>query len=124
MDINYYKNFNIDLIKFSNNALINHFNNYGKNENRIYNESIFYEKYPDFEYILYGTINKDLNNYSKFNLQKHFHLHGCKEKRIFSFIRCNKYFSYGIKFCYILCNSKIQNRKCSCSFKTSSKYKF
>jgi hypothetical protein len=85
MDINYYKNFNIDLIKFSNNDLINHFNNYGKNENRIYNESIFYEKYPDFEYILYGIINKDLSQYSKFNLQKHFHLHGCKEQRIFSF---------------------------------------
>jgi hypothetical protein len=57
MDINYYKNFNIDLIKFSNNALIKHFNNYGKYENRIYNETIFYEKYSEFDYILYGTIN-------------------------------------------------------------------
>ena len=84
MDINYYKNFNIDLIKFSNNALINHFNNYGKNENRIYNETIFYEKYSHFDYILYGAINKDLNNYSKFDLQKHFHLYGHKEQRIYS----------------------------------------
>jgi len=84
MDINYYKNFNIDLINFSNNALIKHFNNYGKNENRIYNETIFYEKYLDFDYILYGTINKDVINYSKFELQKHFHLYGSKEQRIFS----------------------------------------
>jgi hypothetical protein len=85
MDINYYKNFNIDLIKFSNNELIKHYNNYGKNENRIYNETVFYEKYSDFDYILYGTINKDIINYSKFELQKHFHLYGCKEQRIFSF---------------------------------------
>lgn len=84
MDINYYKNFNIDLIKFSNNALIKHFNNYGKNENRIYNETIFYEKYSEFDYILYGTINKDVINYSKIELQKHFHLYGSKEQRIFS----------------------------------------
>jgi hypothetical protein len=84
MDINYYKKFNIDLIKFSNNALINHFNNYGKNENRIYNETIFYKKYPDFDYNLYGAINKDLSHYSKFDLQKHFHLHGHNEKRIYS----------------------------------------
>ena len=84
MDINYYKNFNIDLINFSNNALIKHFNNYGKYENRIYNETIFYEKYSEFDYILYGTINKDVINYSKFELQKHFHLYGSKEQRIFS----------------------------------------
>ena len=54
MDINYYKNFNMDLIRFSNNALIKHYNNYGKNENRIYNETVFYEKYPDFD--LYNVI--------------------------------------------------------------------
>ena len=33
MDINYYKNFNLDLINFTNNNIIKHFNNYGKNEN-------------------------------------------------------------------------------------------
>ena len=62
MDINYYKNFNMDLIRFSNSALIKHYNNYGKNENRIYNETVFYEKYPDFDYVLYGAINKDLTH--------------------------------------------------------------
>jgi len=85
MDINYYKNFNLDLINFTNNNIIKHFNNYGKNENRIYNETIFYEKYPDFDYILYGKINNDLKNYSKFELQKHFHLSGRNEQRIYSF---------------------------------------
>ena len=84
MDINYYKNFNMDLIRFSNSALIKHYNNYGKNENRIYNETVFYEKYPDFDYVLYGAINKDLTHYSKFDLEKHFHLHGSKEQRIYS----------------------------------------
>ena len=98
MDINYYKNFNLDLITFSDNNLINHYNTHGKYENnRIYNEKTFYEKYPVFDYILYGTLNKDLSHFNKFNLQKHFHLHGSKEGRIFSFNSFNKsYPNYNI----------------------------
>jgi len=83
MDVKYYRYFNIDLFNFQDEFLINHFNNYSKIENRIYNEETFYKKYPDFDYILYGNINKDLINFSKFELQNHFYLHGNKENRIF-----------------------------------------
>ena len=84
MNINYYRYFNIDLFNFPDNILIDHFNNYSKIENRIYNEETFYKFYPDFDYILYGNINKDLIYFSKFELQTHFHLHGNKENRIYS----------------------------------------
>jgi hypothetical protein len=99
MNINYYRYFNIDLFNFPDNILIDHFNNYSKIENRIYNEETFYKFYPDFDYILYGAINKDLIYFSKFELQTHFHLYGNKENRIYCLdIFYNKFPNFDFNF--------------------------
>ena len=84
MDINYYKEFNKDLQKFNNHMLINHYNKKGYSEKRIFNETSFYEAFPDFDYNIYQNLNNDLKNHSKFNLEKHYYFYGRFEKRISS----------------------------------------
>ena len=77
-----YPNFNIEYYKFFNKNIINLYINH-KNDNNLFNLNIlnnyhksnkdniicslqsFYEKYNDFNLILYKTINKNLLNYEK-----------------------------------------------------------
>ena len=84
MDINYYKEFNKDLKGFREDYLIKYFSRYGEREKRIYNEEIFYQFYPDFDYIFYKNIYDELYNYNKFDAQLHYHNFGFYEKRIIS----------------------------------------
>ena len=65
MNFNYYRDFNPELKNMSNNELINYFYYNSKKEIKIFNEETFYYLYPDFDYLLYGNINKDLKDYSK-----------------------------------------------------------
>jgi hypothetical protein len=84
MNFNYYREFNPELKHMSNNELINYFQYNGKKEAKIFNEDTFYYFYPDFDYLLYGSMNKDLIGYSKFKLEQHYHLYGKNEQRIHS----------------------------------------
>ena len=84
MNFNYYREFNLELKNMSNDELINYFYHNARKEMKIFNEETFYHLYPDFNYLLYTTINKDLHGYSKFKLQQHYHLSGKNEQRIHS----------------------------------------
>jgi hypothetical protein len=47
-NVDIYRNSNVDLRHFDNNDLLNHFNNYGKNENRIFSECQLYKEQAIF----------------------------------------------------------------------------
>jgi hypothetical protein len=84
MNFNYYREFNPKLKNMNNNELINYFYYNSKKQIKIFNEETFYYLYPDFDYLLYASMNKDLIGYSKFKMQQHYHLYGKNEKRIYS----------------------------------------
>lgn len=90
-DVNFYKSLYIDLKNMSNTQLLNHWNNYGKNENRFFYFEDFLSFYnittKDFEdfdfdfYILYyEDLNKKFTN--KYQAIHHYLEYGKKEKRI------------------------------------------
>lgn len=58
-DLNIYKKFNNDLKLLNDSELVDHFNNYGKQENRIYNLNILQQK---SEHLIYFDINYYINN--------------------------------------------------------------
>jgi GR25 family glycosyltransferase involved in LPS biosynthesis len=82
MNITFYRLFNPDLKNFSNKFLINHWNNFGKNEDRIYSYESFFAKYPYFDYNIYKTYNEDINLNEKLDLMVHWHLEGIHQNRI------------------------------------------
>jgi GR25 family glycosyltransferase involved in LPS biosynthesis len=82
MNITFYRLFNHDLKNFSNKFLINHWNNFGKNEDRIYSYESFFAKYPYFDYNIYKTYNEDINLNEKLDLMVHWHLEGIHQNRI------------------------------------------
>jgi hypothetical protein len=84
MDINYYKEFNKDLKGFREDYLIKYFSKYGDRERRIYNEEIFYQFYPDFDYDFYKNMDNELYNYNKFDTQVHYHNIGLSQNRVIS----------------------------------------
>jgi hypothetical protein len=71
-DINFYKLFNDDLIGLSNDELINHYNFYGKIENRIISESDFYNKYPEFNLDEYKKYNKKIKNLPDYEVMHYY----------------------------------------------------
>jgi len=82
MDINYYKKFNNDLKNFNDKQLINHYNRYGKNENRITCKKDFYKKFNYFDCVYYKNKYDDLKNFTDIELEYHFYHYGNKDNRI------------------------------------------
>jgi hypothetical protein len=84
MDISFYKYLYNDLSSLNNEELYNHYNLYGKNQNRIFSEIDYYNKYPNFNLDIYKKSNKDLQNLTNLELLKHYIYHGIYENRICS----------------------------------------
>ena len=107
MDKIYYRNFNIDLLNFSDKELEEHYNNFGKNENRIINESTF-DQLNDFDLNFYINLNKDLDfkmNY--FEYRKYFFQNNINENRIYNEKIFNKFYpSFNLEF-YKNCNKDL-----------------
>jgi hypothetical protein len=82
MDTIFYKYVYNDLMSLTDNELIEHYNIHGKNENRIYSEKDFYNKYPNFDINIYRKLNNDLIKLSDLELFKHYIHHGIFENRI------------------------------------------
>lgn len=83
MDYIYYESFHMDLHKKSHKDLYNHYINYGHNEDRVWNDIIFREKYPQFSCDIYRKYD-DLKHFSDRELKRHYYVHGRFEKRICS----------------------------------------
>jgi len=79
-----YRNNNNDLKNFNDTELLNHFNNYGKNENRIYSIRQYLEEIYSFNVNIYRENNKDLEKLTDNELFKHFYDNRKKEQRIHS----------------------------------------
>jgi hypothetical protein len=84
MDFKYYRFFNNDLNNFENEELEKHYNDYGKNENRIISEDNFYNKFKYFDYKYYKNKYDDLKNLNKIELEKHFYFKGIHENRSYN----------------------------------------
>ena len=84
MELEYYKFFNNDLNDLQNEELKNHYNKYGKNENRIISEDDFYNKFKYFDYKYYQNKYDDLKNLNNIELQKHFYFIGINENRSYN----------------------------------------
>ena len=64
LDIEFYKKSYIDIKNLSNNDIIKHWENIGKNENRLPNIDLFRFEYPNFNYELYYEKNPQKINFS------------------------------------------------------------
>lgn len=73
LDIKYYRDFNKDLNRYNDNYLIKYFEKYGNLEKRIYNETTFYQFYPEFNDELIKKNNIELSCYDIYNLQVYYH---------------------------------------------------
>ena len=87
--IHLYKLFNPDLNHLSNPQLLQHWNKFGKNEDRINSFESFFKKYPYYDHDSYKLYNNDIKINDKIELMTHWHLYGIKEDRICS----DKYFN-------------------------------
>jgi hypothetical protein len=128
----FYPNFNIEYYKFFNKNIINLYINH-KNDNNLFNLNIlnnyhksnkdniicslqsFYEKYNDFNLILYKSINKNLLNYEK---DEDYIFNWCKNKdqiySISTFLKVYNMLNLNIYKCYLKYILKLQgsNRVC------------
>ena len=81
----FYRENNSDLNNFTNSELASHWHNFGKNENRKYNnEKDDIKRYnmpDDFDFDSYKENNNDLNNFTNYELATHWHNFGKKERR-------------------------------------------
>ena len=84
INIFHYKLFNPDLKNLNNNQLVIHWNNIGKNENRVYSLEYFFILYPYFDYDMYKLYNNDLIFKDKIEAMIHWHTIGNKENRLCS----------------------------------------
>tara|TARA_Y100001933_G_scaffold103236_1_gene104029 strand:- start:531 stop:1877 length:1347 start_codon:yes stop_codon:yes gene_type:complete len=64
-----------------NDRLNQHYNECGKNENRLACENQFYDMYPDFDISYYVKYNRDLKKLCREELLAHFHMYGHIEGR-------------------------------------------
>jgi GR25 family glycosyltransferase involved in LPS biosynthesis len=78
-DVYYYKLLNDDLKNMTNDQLIKHYLEYGKNENRLYK----FDLPNDFDIEFYKNNYNDLKNFSIDELKLHYILHGKLENRIY-----------------------------------------
>ena len=81
LDIFFYKKFNIDIRNLNNKNALNHYKNYGFNENRISNINEFYNLYPTFNINYYKKNNKDLKYIEDVYYLSHYHHYGKFENR-------------------------------------------
>ncbi len=86
MDINFYKNYYKDLSHMDDNQLIHHYNEYGRNEGRIFsqkelNELIETTGKPDFDPNYYGSYYTDLSHMNFKQLVHHYNEYGRNEGR-------------------------------------------
>lgn len=98
-DWKFYLLFNPDILQiydYSKQSAVDHYNEYGLKENRIYNEYVLYEAYPllkHFDYKYYYKENRDLKDINdKYQLILHYINQGSKENRNINFN--NTIFSY------------------------------
>jgi hypothetical protein len=95
-NINFYKNFYDEFKNYNNEDIINHYINYGLNENRLTCKKDFYNIYKDFIPENYKDFNSDLSNINDdIQLMKHYFNFGIFENRIISkddFLEKNKNF--------------------------------
>ena len=89
INYNFYKIFNPDLKKLSNNQLLIHFRKSNLTENKIYSIETFFNKYPYFDCDQYKLYNIDIIINDKYELMYHWHSIGLNENRICS----DKYFN-------------------------------
>jgi hypothetical protein len=89
INYNFYKLFNPDLKRLSNNQLLIHFKKNSSIENRIYSIETFFNKYPYFDCDQYKFYNIDIIISDKYELMYHWHSIGLNENRICS----DKYFN-------------------------------
>ena len=71
-EIEFYKTYQ-DLKHMSSEELINHYQIYGKKENRIASEKLFYNLYPEFNLEIYKTYNPELNGHCYTELLNYYH---------------------------------------------------
>ena len=84
-NINFYKNFYDEFKNYNNEQIINHYLNYGLNENRLTCKKDFYNKYKEFTTENYKNFNTDLSNINnEIELMKHYINYGIYENRIIS----------------------------------------
>jgi len=84
INYNFYKLFNPELKNYNNNKLLFHWNNIGKNENKICSIEHFFSLYPYFNIESYKLYNKDINLTNNIELMIHWHYKGIHENRICS----------------------------------------
>ena len=75
----FYKAFNPDLARYSNNKLLVHWKTIGKNENRISNIEDFFILYPNFDYDNYKHKYFEDSNPDKLQVLAHKHLNNPNE---------------------------------------------
>ena len=108
LNIDIYRINNKDLNHYSNTELINHYKEYGINENnRIYNIKTFCENY-NFNIDIYKSYNSDLNNLSTLELIKHYTKHGINENRIYNYTTAAEYHNFDANI-YRFYNFDIKN---------------
>jgi hypothetical protein len=79
-DVNFYKTYQ-DLNHMSSEELINHYEEYGKKENRIASKYKFDKLYPDFDLENYTTLNSRFKSeHMPAELLNHYHNFGSKDK--------------------------------------------
>jgi hypothetical protein len=95
-DIEFYRTYHSDLNHMSDLQLINHYNNWGKNEGRVtsqkqLNELIASTGKPDFDINFYRTYHSDLNHMNDLQLINHYNNLGKNEGRIASQKHLNEF---------------------------------
>ena len=59
-DIDFYKKSHKDFANYSNNELVIHWIKVGKTHSKLPNKKVFYDKFPDFSWKVYKSLNPDL----------------------------------------------------------------
>ena len=81
IDINFYRNTNLDISHLCDVELLLHYYTFGKLEKRLSSEAIFTYVYPDFNIENYKKYNCDLQHMSDIQLKCHYFQHGHNESR-------------------------------------------
>jgi hypothetical protein len=84
-NINFYKNFYDEFKNYTNEQIINHYIEYGLNEDRLTCKKDFYDLFKKFTIENYRFFNSDLSHIkNEIELMKHYHNYGVFENRIIS----------------------------------------
>ena len=79
-----YQYLNLDLyfLNLTEQELLDHYSEFGCNENRIVSEEDFFIKFPSFDFLFYKHMNEDLVDYNKYMLMGHYFAFGYNEGRM------------------------------------------